>query len=107
MAIEEAELKPPGIKEEVFHPEGNLLIIRLTNNTGEDISLSMDVTYRYEDAENSTPFEQQYLPDGAVYIVAEESDDVIDDYNVEYSYTEGLDECKSYYGQTPIRDRID
>jgi hypothetical protein len=67
----------------------------------------MDVTYRYEDAENSTPFEQQYLPDGAVYIVAEESDDVIDDYNVEYSYTEGLDECKSYYGQTPIRDRID
>ena len=32
--------------------------------------------------------EQQYLPDGAVYIVAEESDDVIDDYNVEYSYTE-------------------
>lgn len=98
---EAAETESDGIEQEVFQPKDNILIVRFTNNTGGDISLSVETTYNDEEYETSSWHEQKYLPAGEVFIIADEADGAILDYDVNYSIEEASPSVKAYYEQTP------
>ena len=91
-----------GIDQEVFQPKDNLLCVRFTNNTGKDIDLSVEVVYTDEEYETSSYHEQKYLPNGEIFIIAEEAEGTIQDYEINYSFEDGSPSVKAYYEQTPI-----
>ena len=96
-----------GIKQEVFRPSDKMVIVRFTNNSGNDLDLTAWINYKTNSVEGCAGYEQKYLPNGGVFIIVNEEEESITDYKVTYKLEGASTSVKLYYEKTPYTVEYD
>lgn len=94
--------KDDGIQKEEYLIGNNILIVRFTNETENDIGLTVHISYKDEQYEGDSGFSQQYLPVGKSFVVVEKRETKLEKYNISYEISAASPSVKAYYEKTPF-----